>query len=52
MASVPVLKSGWSQPVISSSPASELGSAPPPLGSFDTPAYNEGAIVEENLTLI
>ncbi len=52
MASVPVMKSGWSQPVISSSPANELGSAPRPLVSLVTPAYNEAAILEENLTLL
>ena len=52
MASVPVMKSGWSQPVLSSPHVDEPGSGPRPLVSLVTPAYNEAAILEENLTLL
>lgn len=52
MASVPVMESGWSQPVISPLPANELEPGPRPLVSLVTPAYNEAAILEDNLTLL
>ncbi len=51
MASVPVMKSGWSQPVLTS-PAGDESGAMRPLVSLVTPAYNEAAILEENLTLL
>ncbi len=52
MVSVPVMKAGWSQPVLSPSPADEPEFKLRPFVSLVTPAYNEAAILEENLTLL
>jgi glycosyltransferase involved in cell wall biosynthesis len=51
MASVPVMASGWSQVQPSQSPGQADGQTRP-LISLVTPAYNEAAILEENLTLL
>ncbi|NJN31010.1 MAG: glycosyltransferase family 2 protein [Synechococcales cyanobacterium RM1_1_8] len=52
MASVPVMKAGWSQPV---SPTLGRPSGEPrakPLVSLVAPAYNEASILEANLSLL
>jgi len=52
MASVPVMKSGWSQPALSSLPGEAKARGPRPLVSLVAPAYNEAAILETNLILL
>ena len=51
MASVPVMKSGWSQPLLSST-TKQLESNLRPFVSLVVPAYNEAAILKEHLSLL
>lgn len=49
MAPMPILKSSWSQPVLSSFLEERQEQRPLPLISLVTPAYNEAAILEASL---